>query len=307
MSKKISFKINSKLILDSRNKNLHPKVNVGVPTYKRETLSRALESLSNQKFRNFNVLISDNSGFNKKTIDIVEKYKERLPGVCLYAQEKNLGSVGNCNFLLSLSDTEYFMWLADDDEISANYLSLLVKSLEENPEAISAMGKCIIKRTPDKNSILSPANLLSNNRNSRIFNFIFPGIDDSFFYALHRTKYLKKCSFDGYFYPNNGIVTNFCFVYLFDLVLLGPILYIKNANLSMHAYLDKHYLKGEAYTAFDKVKTLIRRINVYIYYVIKTYRSNPTYLPFVITCSIFGLFSDIVRAFIRRIKYLIVK
>ena len=33
------------------------------------------------------------------------------------AQENNIGSVGNCNFLLSLSDTEYFMWLADDDEI----------------------------------------------------------------------------------------------------------------------------------------------------------------------------------------------
>ena len=299
MSKEISLKINAELILDTRNKNLYPKVNVGIPTYKRKTLARTLDSLSKQKYRKFNVLISDNSGINKKTIKIVDKYKERLPGVCLYAQENNIGSVGNCNFLLSLSDTEYFMWLADDDEISANYLSLLIKSLEEKPEAISAMGKCIIKRTREKSFTLLPANLSSKNRNSRIFNFIFPGIDDSFFYALHRTKYLKKCSFDGYFYPNNGILTNFCFVYLFDLVLLGPILYIKNAKIVMHVYSDKHYKKAEAFSAFDKFKTLIRRINVYIYYGIKTYRSNPINLPFVMTCSIFGLFSDIVNAFFK--------
>ena len=75
MSKEISLKINAQLILDTRNKNLYPKVNVGIPTYKRETLARTLDSLSKQKYREFNVLISDNSGINKKTIKIVEKYK----------------------------------------------------------------------------------------------------------------------------------------------------------------------------------------------------------------------------------------
>ena len=45
----------------------------------------------------------------------------------------------------------------------------------------------------------------------------------TFFYGLHRTSNLKKCSFIKFWKPNSDLISNWAYVFLFDLVLQGKI------------------------------------------------------------------------------------
>ena len=122
-----------------------PLVTVGMPTYKRpDTIRRALSSLAAQSFRDFVVVVSDNGGEDDNTLEAVKEFADRLPEIYLIPQHENLGAIPNFQFALACAETKYFMWLADDDEISANYLEVLVSLLEDDHEAVTAMGEWIM-------------------------------------------------------------------------------------------------------------------------------------------------------------------
>ena len=255
-----------------------PKITVGIPTYKRKTLLRSLESLAKQTFRDFVV-----------------------PETILLSQKKNLGIYGNKTFLVKYAKTEFFCWLADDDEISSNYLEELYKLLNKNNQISSACGKCKLLYN-NKVNYFKPNYLSSSNKSIRIINFIFLSnyhFDDSFFYSLHRLKYLKKLSFNGYFFPNKDIFTNWCFVYLFELLLESPIIYSEKTELIMHVYTTKYYKRSiRVFSLISKLKASVRRINVYLYYCQKTILNSPIHLPLVLMLSLIGFFRDIKKSLI---------
>ena len=143
------------IILSYKNLDEKPIITVGVPTYKRKTLERTLKSLSQQNFKKFQVLISDNNGISEETINIVEKFKSSLPIVFLISQKNNIGNIGNIAFLLNCADTDFFMWLADDDEISENYINTLYSLLLKNPDSVSAMGACKMMSSPKNGKFIN--------------------------------------------------------------------------------------------------------------------------------------------------------
>jgi len=269
-------------------------ITIGIPTYKRDTLERALISVSKQSFRRFRVIVSDNSGYSIKTLKIIKKVSQNIPSLYLIAQEHNIGAISNLSFLLNCTKTKYFMWLADDDEISNNYLEILFEILEREPKAISAMGSWKKMSNSYQGIIINNSRYSSNL--GRIINFIAGSQNDSAFYGLHRTKEIRKTKFEGYFPPNKKTISNCCYLILFDLILKGEIIYTSQCLWISHSYSKKSYHSSSGLTLIGKVKILFRRINVYFLYCYKAFKYNKILLPIVFISSLIGLARDIFKA-----------
>ena len=96
-------------------------VSVVVATYKRGTaLKNALESLSNQTYKNFEiVLVDDNSNeeWNEKVKNTVCSFKEKHPDIAFkyIINNQNQGSAKTRNIGIEAAEGEYITFLDDDD------------------------------------------------------------------------------------------------------------------------------------------------------------------------------------------------
>jgi hypothetical protein len=106
-------------------------------------------------------------------------------------------------------------------------------------------------------------------------------------------------------YPNAGVLTNWCYVFLFDMVWQGPIRYTRNASFICHNYSEKQYDKARADGIWDRLKTLARRLNVYSLYCAKTASKGQQLLLVAVPASVLGfardIFSALWRVALRRI------
>lgn len=98
-----------------------PRVSVIVATYRREQeLKRALESLKEQQFKDFETIIVDDNAdldFNNKVSAIVDAFKSENPqmDVTLITNPENKGSAETRNIGINASKGEYITFLDDDD------------------------------------------------------------------------------------------------------------------------------------------------------------------------------------------------
>lgn len=99
-----------------------PLVSIAIPTYNRvESLRRAAASALAQDYPRLEVLISDNAspdGTQAFCADLAASDAR----VRYVRQGENVGPVRNFVHALQQSAGEYFMWLADDDWIDADYV-----------------------------------------------------------------------------------------------------------------------------------------------------------------------------------------
>jgi len=113
-------------------------VTIGIPVYKRlEYLPSVLAIVAAQDYPNLELLVSDNGMNGTVVSDIVAKHYHRP-----YKFRQNPATVNistHFNQLIENASGDYFVVLADDDEISANYVSDLVALLEKRLESAVAM------------------------------------------------------------------------------------------------------------------------------------------------------------------------
>lgn len=291
---------NYTVLLHEKTNDRPPRVTIGLPTFNRpDTIRRALVSIARQSYRDFVLVISDNAGNDPATLAAVTEIAADLPEVYLLAQQQNLGLFGNMDFLMHAAETEFFMWLSDDDEITETYLEELVALLDEDPDTVTAMGTWRSMNTETEGWDRPQLEISSRSRLARVFKFVAGEADDAAFYGLHRSAPLKQCRFGGYVYPNRGVLTNFCYLFMFDLLLQGRFRYTNAAAWICHNYSEKQYNRALARGIADRAKTLARRINVYALYCAKTARKAPLLLPVIIPASILGLARDILSASFR--------
>ena len=284
-----------KISFHKKNEDITPRVTIGMPTFARSHLiRRALASVASQTYRNFVLVVSDNAGFNENTHEAIKEFSHLLPEVFLISQERNIGALNNFKFVLSVSNTEYFMWLSDDDEISSNYLRELVEILDSDLSTVTAMGRW--KNMINSNEGFFRRQVRPDMKNIilRLFYFVVFADDDSAFYGVHRINKLRQCRFAGYFPPNRSTISNFCYLILFDILLFGRIRFSNNATWFCHNYTSKFYKNALAQDIKDKLRTLLRRINVYFLYIFKAIRFNFFLLPLVIFASLIGFSREII-------------
>ena len=107
------------------------KVDILLATYNGEKyLSEQIESILNQTYKDFRLLISDDCSTDK-TRDIIKKYASEDKRIEIFLQENNLGVVGNFEFLLNKVKNEYFMFSDQDDIWDLEKIEKSIKKIED--------------------------------------------------------------------------------------------------------------------------------------------------------------------------------
>lgn len=112
----------------------HGRIDVGVPVYRGgEYVAAALQSLVDQTYKNFSVLISVDGG-DTESAEICRPFLSD-PRFRLVVQNQRLGWAGNLNWLVSQSDGAFFCYYQQDDLTAPNYFERLIGEAARNPGA----------------------------------------------------------------------------------------------------------------------------------------------------------------------------
>ena len=96
------------------------KIDILLATYNGEKyLKEQLDSILNQTYSNFRLLISDDCSTDN-TKNILEEYEKKDERIKIYFQKENLGVIKNFEFLLKKVENKYYMF-ADQDDIWKKY------------------------------------------------------------------------------------------------------------------------------------------------------------------------------------------
>ena len=113
-----------------------PRISIGLPVYNGEAyLAQAIESLLNQTFHDFELIVSDNCSVDS-TAEICKKFAAQDQRIIYYRNDHNLGAAANFNRVVELAKGECFAWANHDDLWAENYLEKCVAQLDAFPEAV---------------------------------------------------------------------------------------------------------------------------------------------------------------------------
>ena len=173
------------------------KVSIGVPVYNGEnTLRPALDSLLNQSFTDFELIISDNASTDGTQL-ICQEYADRDQRVRYIRHEKNLGPAVNFKYALDQARGEYFMWAACDDIRSSDFIEVNFRFLSDNQDYVASTSPNGFEgQTLDKATLVSFA--LDGDAYARFVQFFVNcWVSHGIFYSLVRTNVLQGCGVLG--------------------------------------------------------------------------------------------------------------
>jgi glycosyltransferase involved in cell wall biosynthesis len=229
-------------------------------------LDRALASVARQEYPYLEVIVADNANPGSDTKMVVDRYARVIPDLTYLRHPVNVGPIRNFAALLKRARGDYFMWLADDDEITANYVSSLVAQLEADPGAVSAAARWVLMTNERDGHLMPTSSFPDRSAVRRVLRFVWRS-DDAFFYALHRTSVLRQAHFPGYWRPIRSVTANWAYVYLLDVVLRGRVVLTPDSTVQFinHDYTEKG--DGRQDRAGHALSTrALRRVNVHVLY-----------------------------------------
>ena len=183
--------------------NKNSKITIGIPVFNNEKIiKKRIDDIIKQSFQDFTILISDNNSTDK-TREICEKIVQTDNRIIFFHHEENMGPYWNFNFLLDKAETEYFVWAADDDIWSDNFLEKNIEFLEKNIDYVGSIGESSLYNIDNNNDVRLIKNSKINKyvkstdendveeRISSYLNFNM-GVQ---FYSVFRTKDIKFANF----------------------------------------------------------------------------------------------------------------
>ncbi len=188
-------------------------VTVGIPTYKRvDGLKRALDSILCQTYSNIEVIISNDNSPVSEMFNVIEAYASKDARIKYMHQPYSLRTVANFSYVKDQAQGKYFLWVADDDWLEADYIEKCVEFLESNPEFSIAAGKCYYHA--DINNVLhSNSNFSIDNVNysARLFKYFRTVTLNGYYYGVMRTDLAKKFIMPNQLGFDWNIVAYMCF------------------------------------------------------------------------------------------------
>jgi glycosyltransferase involved in cell wall biosynthesis len=98
-----------------------PVLSILIPTYNREKfVSRAIESVINQPFSDYEIICSDNASTDN-TVSVLLGFAKKNSKVKVLTSKTNIGPVLNWKKCLENSNGDYIHWLWSDDWIEKNF------------------------------------------------------------------------------------------------------------------------------------------------------------------------------------------
>ena len=201
-----------------------PSLSIGLPVYNGERfLAKAIASLLNQEFEDFELIISDN-GSNDKTEAICRDAAARDSRVRYLRSNENRGATWNFRRVLEAASGEFFKYAAYDDEC---YPAMLTKCME----AIRADSSIALAYTRseviDENSAVVPPDCsprwdsIATNANStpvRLSQVLWWVLHGQAHYGVMRASFLRRIR------PFGSVAADW--VVLAQLAMLGKIVEI---------------------------------------------------------------------------------
>ncbi|WP_052184910.1 glycosyltransferase family 2 protein [Methylotenera sp. N17] len=165
-------------------------VSIGMFVYNGEDCIRdAIDSILNQTFKNFELIISDNASTDN-TETICREYANADHRIRYIRQSKNIGASANSLFVLDNALGEYYMWAAHDDIKSPDFLEYNLKFLQENPDFVASTSPVRFKGGLPDPLKMSDKTLDQNNAEERFLACLNTWRANGRFYSLYRRYFL---------------------------------------------------------------------------------------------------------------------
>ena len=131
-------------------RNNRPAVSIGLPVFNgAEHLGEAIESLLNQTYADFELIISDNCSTDG-TRAICERFAGEDARVCYIRQPQNIGAPRNWNVVAHYATGTYFKWASANDYCNERFVEECLLELERDPKAVLAFGRtCLVDDSRD--------------------------------------------------------------------------------------------------------------------------------------------------------------
>ncbi len=127
-----------------------PLISIVIPSYNKvKYIKKTLDSIINQSYKNFEVIIQD-GGSNDGTLDIIKKYARKYPSLIRYESKKDGGQLDAINTGLKKAKGDIVTFINADDVYTAGTLESVVAHYLENPDALWFAGKGIVIDENDK-------------------------------------------------------------------------------------------------------------------------------------------------------------
>lgn len=193
------------------------RVSIGMPVFNgAEKIQRALNSLLEQKFEDYEIVISDN-GSTDSTKTLIDLYANKCARIRVIYQSENVGALANFRRVLDEAKGEFFFWAAHDDWWSPDFVASAVRTLELNPEAAGCMGT--VQYVDHEGKVFAtsepPYGLENPDVFQRVRNYLLNGTTDNLIYGVFRRHVLLNAAFVPSTCPEKCIIMH--------AVISGPI------------------------------------------------------------------------------------
>lgn len=140
-------------------------VTILLPVYKEpdDYIIKSVDSILNQTFSQFKLLIALDDPKNDRIVRLLEKLKKKDERIEYYINDKNLGLPKSLNRMLDRVDTKYIARMDADDISLGNRLAIQFEYMETNPN-VDLCGTNIIYIDKDGKEIFRKGHLPSNER-----------------------------------------------------------------------------------------------------------------------------------------------
>jgi glycosyltransferase involved in cell wall biosynthesis len=186
-----------------------PLVSVGLFVYNGERfLKAALDSILNQTFTDFELIISDNASTDR-TGEIAESYAKRDRRIRYYRSEKNMGAGWNARRVYELATGKYFKQAAVDDLIEPDFLRQCVEILESDLNCVVAHSRT---KEVDENgtfirNYITPMKTDSNDPVERFRGILMTGGDMCYqIFGVMRMSALRQLPPQGSYVNADGVL-----------------------------------------------------------------------------------------------------
>lgn len=244
--------------------NQTPILSIGLPVYNSsEYIVGVIESLINQTFTEFEILISDDASTDE-TAEICMKYAATDRRILFFKQPSNIGMVDNQNFVLNKSKCRFFMWAAHDDYYDKDFIKLLLSILREDKSLSTVF--CRYAVFDDKNNKIKYEKSLNYTSSFKIVQLLSFCIkfNDAPFYGIHRREKLINDLVPKWWGKNAITPANSNYPVVFFLLSSGKYAFYDGKPLFFKRSKAESYPLNPFYNGFNSYLYLIlRKMNLY--------------------------------------------
>ena len=106
------------------------KVTMVIPVYNSEKyVGRCLKSVLEQTYKDVSILVI-NDGSTDNSQQIIDEYAKKYKNI-ISIEQKNMGVAKTRNKAIQMTNTEYIMFMDNDDYIDKDYIETLLKNAED--------------------------------------------------------------------------------------------------------------------------------------------------------------------------------